>query len=88
MRHARTIPGQSRRIANFILAWWNADDLGGFDLADIFAVDGTIGQDMASVFTWLAGRSVAEYPDAYRAEIETIIRLWRPEIWARAAQTA
>ncbi|WP_335904848.1 MULTISPECIES: hypothetical protein [unclassified Bosea (in: a-proteobacteria)] len=43
-------PGQSRRIANFILAWWNADDLGGFGLADIFAVDQAIGQDMASVF--------------------------------------
>jgi len=60
-----------------------------FDLADIVAVDRTtIGQDMASVLTWLAGRSVAAYPDAYRAEIEAIIRLWRPEIWARAARTA
>jgi hypothetical protein len=31
--------GQSRRAANFILAWWNAETLGGFDLADLFAVD-------------------------------------------------
>jgi hypothetical protein len=88
LRYARSDTGQSRRVANFILAWWNAEDLGGFDIADVFAVDMAIGQDMATVFTWLAGRSNAEYPDAYRGEIEAIIRLWRPEIWARAAQTA
>ena len=88
MRHARTIPVSRAAVANFILAWWNADDLSGFDLADIYAVDRAIGQDMATVFTWLAGRSAAEYPDAYRAEIEAIIRLRRPEVWARAAQTA
>ena len=85
LRYARSDTGQSRRIASFILAWWNADDLGGFDLADIFALDRAIVQDMATVFSWLAGRSNAEYPDAYRAEIEAIIRPWRPEIWARCA---
>ncbi len=48
-----------------------------------FAVDMAIGHDMARVFAWLASRSDAEYPDSYRAEIEEIIRVWRPEVWAR-----
>ncbi len=32
-----------------ILAWWNADSLGGFNLSDIFAVDRAVGRDIASV---------------------------------------
>ncbi|WP_458363772.1 DUF7673 family protein [Brucella intermedia] len=43
--------GQSRRAANFILAWWNADGLGGFDFADLFGVDSAIAADMGTVFT-------------------------------------
>ena len=26
--------GQSRRVADFLLAWWNAGECGGFDLTD------------------------------------------------------
>ncbi len=85
---ARSDTGQSRRVANFILAWWNADSLGGFDLADIFTVDREIGRDMATVVASLAELSAAEYPEAYSAEIENLIRLWRPEVWARSVETA
>ncbi len=66
LRIARSDTGQSRRVADFILAWWNADSLGGFDLADVFAVDKAIARDMTSVFAWLASRTEAEYPVDYR----------------------
>ncbi|MFC2253527.1 hypothetical protein ACETRX_28075 [Labrys portucalensis] len=85
---ARSDTGQSRRVASFILAWWNADSLGGFDLSEIFAVDRAIRRDMAIVVTGLAEFSVAYYPEAYRGEIEEFIRLWRPDVWARAVETA
>ena len=85
---ARGDTHQSRRVANFILAWWNADSLGGFDLADIFAVDREIGRDMATVVSSLAELSAAEYPDAYTAEMENLIRLWRPDVWARSVESA
>lgn len=85
---ARSDTGQSRRVAGFILAWWNAIDLGGFDIADLFAVDNAIAHDMATIFAYVAHRSVAEYPEAYRAEIEDIIRQWRPDVWAKAIETA
>lgn len=75
---------QSRRAANFLLAWWNADSLGAFDPADMFAVDSAIAADMATVFTWLAGQGVAVYPTEYRAEIEKLIENWRPDVWAKA----
>lgn len=85
---ARSDTGQSRRVANFILAWWSAQELGGFDIADVFAVDRTIGRDMARVFAWVAGRSEAEYPVAYRPQIEEIIRLWRHDVLERSSATA
>ncbi len=81
---ARSDTGQARRVADFILAWWNAGELGGFDLAEVFAVDMAIGRDMAQVFAWLASRTSAEYPESYSADITEIIRRWRPEIAARA----
>jgi len=84
---AKSDTGQARRVANFVLAWWNADSLGGFDIADLFAVDMAISKDMATVFTWVATRSEAEYPTVYRAEIDAIIQLWRPEVWARSLET-
>jgi hypothetical protein len=85
---ARGDTGQSRRVAAFVLAWWSAESHGGFDLADLFAVDRTIAADMAQVFSWLATRADAEYPTAYRREVENVIRKWRPEAWARATETA
>lgn len=78
--------GQSRRGANFILAWSNADSLGGFDLSDIFAVDREIAGDMATIVRGLAEAPVAEYPEAHRAQIEDLIRLWQPEVWARTVE--
>lgn len=79
---------QARRVANFLLAWWNAESLGGFDITDLFAVDTRIATDMATVFSWLARQSDATYPTEHRAEIETIIAQWRPEILSRSSQPA
>ena len=87
LKIARSDTGQARRVASFILAWWNADSLGGFDIADLFAVDEAISKDMARVFTFLATRTEAVYPDDRRAEIEQIIQLWRPDIWARSQES-
>lgn len=85
---ARGDTHQSRRVANFVLAWWNADSLGGFDLADLFAVDAAIAQDMAQVFGHVASLSAAEYPSEHRAEIEAVIAQWRPDVWTRSLETA
>jgi len=81
---AHSDTGQSRRVASFLLAWWNAEVLGGFDMADLFGVDSTIAADMATVFTWLAAQDDATYPTEYRVEIEQVIAEWRPDVWAKA----
>jgi hypothetical protein len=69
--------GQSRVVANFLLAWWNAEECGGFDLTDVWAVDTSIAVDMLRVFALLASR--CQYPDAmgYGRQFEAIVRAWR-----------
>ena len=42
IRIAQGDSGQCRIVANFLLAWWNAPEYGGFDLTDLWAVDAAI----------------------------------------------
>ena len=72
--------GQSRTVANFLLAWWNAGSCGGFDLTDLWAVDGEIADDMVAVARLVADRH--EYPTAYGLgpDFEQIVADWRPEL--------
>jgi predicted lipid carrier protein YhbT len=60
--HARGESGQSRRVADFLLAWWNATDCGGFDIATTWALDANIAADVVMVFA-LAVRA-GNFPDA------------------------
>jgi hypothetical protein len=39
IRIANRDTGQSRRVASFLLAWWNAEECGGFDLTDLWGID-------------------------------------------------
>lgn len=71
--------GQSQRAANFLLAWWNAEVLGGFDLTDLANVDRNIAEDMVTIFTWLAREEELFYPTDYRGEIEQTLARWRPQ---------
>ncbi|QIX19760.1 hypothetical protein FOB41_00880 [Agrobacterium pusense] len=72
--------GQSRRVANFILAWWNADVHGGFNLADLADVDRDVCEDMVTVFTFVAREEDLVYPVAYKPQIIQIIRRWRADV--------
>ncbi|PYE39126.1 hypothetical protein DFI02_1312 [Rhizobium sp. PP-F2F-G20b] len=71
--------GQGKRVANFLLAWWNAEVHGGFDLTDLANVDRDVADDMATIFTWLARVDDLAYRTDYRSEIEQIIAHWRPQ---------
>jgi hypothetical protein len=70
--------GQSRKVANFLLAWWNAEACGGFDLTDLWGVDAAIAADMVMVFAILP--NCQHYPDTlgYGSQFEAIVRAWRP----------
>ena len=70
--------GQSRRVAGFLLAWWNAGECGGFDLTDLWGVDTAIAEDMVTVFALVARRH--NYPDTlgYARQFQAILHAWRP----------
>ncbi len=77
---AQSDTGQARRVADFLLAWWNAGSCGGFDLTNLWGVDQSIREDMITVFGYVA--RVNKYPDAlgYKEPFQSIVRGWRPEL--------
>lgn len=80
IRIAQNDTGQSRHVADFLLAWWNAGSCGGFDLTTLWGVDSDIAADMVTVFALVA--RVNSYPDSlgYEADFKAIVRTWRPEL--------
>jgi hypothetical protein len=80
IRIAKGDTGQSRRVADFLLAWWNADNCGGFDLTHLWALDDAITADITAVFAFIA--RVSQYPDTlgYGADFKTIVHEWRPNL--------
>lgn len=77
---ARSDTGQSRRVADFLLAWWNAGECGGFDFTDLWSVDSEIAQDIVQVVNLIVSHH--NYPDTlgYGKQFEELVRLWRPEL--------
>lgn len=76
---------QSKHVASFLLAWWNAERLGGFDLTDLWHLDGAIRADMLHVFEAIAAHQ-GIYPDrlGYRDDFQEIIARWKPEALPKA----
>jgi hypothetical protein len=72
--------GQSRRVANFLLAWHNAEENGGWDPADLWSVDAEIADDMVAVIG-LVRRFAGKYPNdlGFDREISAVWRRWRSE---------
>jgi hypothetical protein len=77
---AQSDTGQARRVADFLLAWWNAGECGGFDLSNLWGVDASIAEDMVIVFGYVARANA--YPDAlgFNVQFQSIVRGWRPEL--------
>lgn len=80
LEHAQRDTGQSARVADFLLAWWNAGTCGAYAINVGWGVDDAIAEDMCTVFR-LATFSHA-YPDTlgYKPQFEAIVRAWRPEL--------
>lgn len=78
IRIAQSDTGQSRKVADFLLSWWNTTTCGGFDPTDLWTVDARIAQDMIHVIHLIA--EVSAYPDmlGYRSAFDGLVRQWRP----------
>lgn len=69
--------GQSRRCADFLLAWWNADTCGGFDLTDLWGLDTDLREDIRTVFAFISRNQ--HYPDTlgFERRFNRLVRGWR-----------
>ena len=69
--------GQSRRVADFLLAWHNAEENGGWDITDLWNVDQDIADDMLTVLQLL--RVEHQYPEGlgFKSEMQRVWQLWR-----------
>ncbi|WP_175891670.1 DUF7673 family protein [Burkholderia cepacia] len=78
--HAQDATHQSRRVADFLLAWWNAGECGAFDITTAWGVDDEIADDMVAVFRLAV--HARSYPDTlgYGPQLEAIVKAWRPEL--------
>jgi hypothetical protein len=69
--------GQARRVADFLLAWHNADENGKWDPRDLWGVDSAIADDMLTVLHLI--RKSHKYPGdlGFTPEIEAVWRFWK-----------
>lgn len=78
--------GQSRRVKDFLLAWWNADTFGSFDFRDAWSCDQDICEDMIMVFALVV--KTCRYPDAfgYERQFEKLVKSWHPDWQSKASR--
>lgn len=78
--HALLGNSQSRHVANFLLAWWNAGQCGGFNMSALWECDDEIVEDMTVVLGVIGKLKV--YPDTlgYKDDFEALVQEWRPEV--------
>lgn len=77
---AQADTGQSAKVANFLLAWYNAEENGGFDLTDLWGLDDALVSACAVVFLWVAGCKA--YPDdvGFGPQFQAIWKRWRAPV--------
>jgi hypothetical protein len=71
--------GQSRRCADFLLAWHSGAENGGWDPTDFWSVDEQIADDMLTVLS-LIRESAGLYPGdfgGFNRAIEALWKQWR-----------
>lgn len=80
IEHAKRDTGQSRRVADFLLAWWNPTNCGRFDMLDTWALDGEIADDVVLVFGLIV--RCGKYPDTlgFDPQFKALVKAWRPEL--------
>lgn len=76
--HAKGSGAQSAKVANFLLAWWNANQMGKFDVRELWSLDEQIATDIVAVFNFIANHCNV-YPDSlgYEDEFKYVIALHR-----------
>ena len=67
---------QNRIVADYLLAWWDAERYGAFDLQRSAALKDSIQEDMVALFGFVSRCQL--HPDelGYRDAFEAVVRKW------------
>jgi hypothetical protein len=73
---ARRGTGQSRRVADFLLAWHNSEENGGWNPYDLWSLDDSICNDIILTLSLIR---MGNYPEnlGFGTEISQVWALWR-----------
>jgi hypothetical protein len=77
MRVALGDTGQCRRVADFLLAWHNAEENGGWDPTDLWSVDSAIADEILTALRLLLKMNRYSGDLGFQKEIDEIWQLWR-----------
>ena len=69
--------GQSRRVADFLLAWYNAKENGGWDPTDLWNVDEAIADDLLIVLHFLREQRCYVEDLGFEEEMKAVWQQWR-----------
>ena len=83
---AKKNTGQCRRVADFLLSWFNGPVCGGWGVTDVWHLDREIREDLFIVLAFISERTI--YPDTlgYYDDMQEIARLWRPKLFSAVQQ--
>lgn len=73
---ARRDTGQARRVADFLSAWHNAEENGGWDPTDLWSIDEVIAEDMLTLMLIWKSQGYPPIWD-FEKEVEAVWRAWR-----------
>lgn len=74
---AQTDTGQGKVCANFLLAWHNPDENGGFALTELWALDDELAQACVVVARWLGQYAIYPSELGYSEALHAIWQRWR-----------
>jgi hypothetical protein len=77
LKRARGNSGQQTRVADFLLSYWNADTMGGWNVRDIGHLDSDIAYDIISVITMIESGNRDPADLGFEEEFLEIIRRHR-----------
>ena len=83
---AKRDSGQCKRVADFLLSWWNAHHCGGWCTTDLWSVDHAIAQDIFVVLGFIAEESIYPGELGYHDDFQEILRQWRPHFFIAATE--
>lgn len=78
---ARGSSGGESRVRRLLFAWWNATELGGFDIADLWSLSDEWREDCLTVIGMVARGPSGWYADRYGFgdEMKELVELYVPE---------